>query len=113
MWNASQLYTTGVLRVGLTGDYNLNGIVDGADYVVWRNSQGQTGVGLAADGDFDGQITVADYGVWRSRFGQTVPGSGAGATDAVVPEPASLVLLLAGGFLAHVCGRRQRCGREY
>jgi fibronectin-binding autotransporter adhesin len=111
MWNASQLYTTGVLRVGLTGDYNLNGIVDGADYVVWRNTQGQTGVGLAADGDFDGQITVADYSVWRSRFGQTAPGSGAGATGAVVPEPASFVLLMAGGLLAHAGGCRQRYDR--
>ena len=38
-WDTSQLYTTGVLSVvgtGIPGDYNNNGIVDAADYVVWR-----------------------------------------------------------------------------
>ena len=31
-WNISQLYTTGVLSVGgVLGDYNHNGVVDGAD----------------------------------------------------------------------------------
>ena len=37
----------------LLGDYNLNGIVDAADYTVWRNSFGQAGAGLAADGNDD------------------------------------------------------------
>ena len=39
-WNTSQLYTTGMLSVvpaGLPGDYNNNGGVDAADYVLWRN----------------------------------------------------------------------------
>ena len=40
MWNASQLYTTGVLNVFVAGDYNGNGVVDGADFVVWRNYAG-------------------------------------------------------------------------
>ena len=29
--------------VGIPGDYNLNGIVDAADYAVWRNTLGQSG----------------------------------------------------------------------
>jgi fibronectin-binding autotransporter adhesin len=41
VWDITQLYATGVLRVatpGLLGDYNSNGIVDAADYVIWRKS---------------------------------------------------------------------------
>ena len=41
-----------VLRVAalLDGDYNVDGVVDAADYVVWRDSLDETGRGLAADG---------------------------------------------------------------
>jgi hypothetical protein len=42
------------------GDYNGNGIVDAADYTVWRDSLGQTGTGLAADGDGNGVVDQAD-----------------------------------------------------
>jgi T5SS/PEP-CTERM-associated repeat protein/autotransporter-associated beta strand protein len=75
----------------LAGDYNRNGIVDAADYVVWRRSVGQTGAGLAADGNFDQRIDVDDYNVWRSHFGQ-IAGSAAFA-GAAVPEPSSAYLL--------------------
>ncbi len=79
----------------LTGDFNGNGIVDAADYVVWRNSQGQTGIGLAADSNFDEQVNFVDYLMWRLHFGQAVPGSGAGAGEqAAVPEPGSLALVV-------------------
>jgi hypothetical protein len=67
----------------LAGDYNRNGIVDAADYVVWRNGLGAT-------------YTQDDYNVWRSHFGQTA-GSGAGAgaapVGAAVPEPATAALV--------------------
>ena len=36
------------------GDYNQNGFVDAADYVVWRDTLGQMGAGLAADGNNNG-----------------------------------------------------------
>ena len=51
------------------GDYNNNGIVNSADYVVWRNSVGQT-ANLAADGNGDGQVNTTDYTIWRLHFGQ-------------------------------------------
>jgi hypothetical protein len=60
----------------IPGDFNNDGTVDAADYVVWRNGLG-TG------------YTQADYDVWRAHFGVT---RGAAAVRAVVPEPGSIAL---------------------
>ena len=46
----------------LLGDDNLDGVVDAADYVVWRRGLGTI-------------YNQADYNVWRTHFGQTA-GSG-------------------------------------
>jgi hypothetical protein len=78
------------ITYALPGDYNHNNTVDAADYVVWRNTFGQTGTGLAADGNGTGSIDVGDYDVWLAHFGQSYA-SGAGAL-AVVPEPRRIVL---------------------
>jgi hypothetical protein len=79
----------------LTGDYNGNGVVDAADYTIWRDTLGST-TDLRANGDNTGasagKIDQADYNVWKSNFGNH-SGSGAGA-NAALPEPASLVMLL-------------------
>jgi hypothetical protein len=75
----------------LLGDYNKNGIVDSADYTVWRNSVHQTGFALAADGDASGGIGMDDYHVWRDNYGKTSPTSGGQASAAaVVPEPSAI-----------------------
>jgi hypothetical protein len=74
----------------MTADYNRNGIVDAADYVLWRNSVGQTGTSLAADGNGDGVVDANDFNLWRSEFGQSA-GAGAGVgSEADVPEPSTL-----------------------
>lgn len=81
----------GIVEVGLTGDYNGDGIVNAADYVVWRNSYGQTGAGLAADGNGNEEIDTGDYEIWKDHFGQsTDPGLALPAT--MVPEPGCLGL---------------------
>jgi hypothetical protein len=55
---------------GNEADYNENGTVDAADYVVWRNTLGQTvPAGTAGDGNGDGMVTSADYDLWRAGFG--------------------------------------------
>ena len=61
-----ETFTAGVL-----GDYNNNGKVDAADYVLWRN-----GGPLSNEVDTPGTVNAADYTEWRARFGN--PGSGAG-----------------------------------
>ncbi|TWT90854.1 Rhamnogalacturonan endolyase YesW precursor [Pseudobythopirellula maris] len=52
----------------LTGDYNGNGVVDGADFTVWRDSLGSE-TDLRADGDHNGIVEMADYDLWVERFG--------------------------------------------
>jgi hypothetical protein len=85
-----------IVDVGLTGDYNLNGVVDAADYVVWRNTLGTTGPLYAgADSSGNGIVDQADYLIWRANFGKTLPlpasgSSATAATDATeskVPTP--------------------------
>ena len=78
----------------LAGDYNNDGIVDAADYTVWRDSLGATGTGLAADGDGNGAVDQGDYDIWRNNFGATF-GGGSGSSSgslASVPEPATLTM---------------------
>jgi hypothetical protein len=86
-WNAGIFLATPVV---LQGDYNRDGAVDAADYVVWRSQMGTEGANLIADGNRNGVIDQGDYDVWRSHFGQS---SGSGAS-AAVPEPALCALAL-------------------
>jgi len=60
---------------GLPGDFNEDGSVDAADYVVWRNN-------------FGGAFTPGDFTVWANNYGAAAPAAAAGA----VPEPTGLAL---------------------
>lgn len=83
--------------VGPTGDYNGNGVVDAADYTIWRNTFGQeVAAGTGADGDQSGMIDDGDYTFWKARFGDNVPGAGAGAVGPAVPEPTTAATLSLG-----------------
>jgi hypothetical protein len=75
--------------VPLVGDYNNDGTVDAADYVVWRRN------------DINGQ---QGYDDWRKNFGRTA-GNGSALGAGAVPEPASMALILIG--LAGVCRARR------
>jgi hypothetical protein len=86
-----------IAAVGVNADYNNNGVVDAADYAVWRNA-GPTDV-LPND-PTSGTVDGTDYDLWRSRFGAT---SGSGSA---VPEPGGMLLLLL-GICASMCGRRR------
>ncbi|MEQ8850102.1 hypothetical protein [Botrimarina sp.] len=74
-----------------TGDYNDDGLVDAADYTLWRDSLGDTVTALTgADGDGDGLIDQDDYQIWRTNYGATAP-----ATAVATPEPSAVALLAA------------------
>lgn len=62
---------------GLAGDFNEDGMVDTADYTVWRDGLGDT-------------YTSADYQTWRNNFGATADSS----SSSSVPEPATVLLLI-------------------
>jgi hypothetical protein len=86
------------------GDYNKNGVVDAADYVLWRKGD------LAADSNSDTLVDQTDYDFWRAAFGNGAPGSGAGLSSSSVPEPTAGMLLLM-GMLA-TCRWRSLAGRR-
>jgi len=73
---------------GLPGDYNNDGLVDAADYTVWRDHLGTTTL-PNRDPGAAGPVGQSDYLVWKTNFGT----SGTGSATAV-PEPGSLFLIL-------------------
>jgi hypothetical protein len=76
---------------GVPGDYNGNGMVDAADYPLWRKNLGAPTEASINDNGDGGGVTASDYAYWKTRFGNT---AGAGTGSAAVPEPASFVLLM-------------------
>jgi hypothetical protein len=87
----------------VAGDYNGNGVVDAADYVVWRN-----GGPLLNEFVGIGTTNAADYDFWKSRFGATNnAGLGAGSGgSAAVPEPAGCLLAVFGLAMLGISSRR-------
>jgi hypothetical protein len=71
--------TYSFVAVTLDGDYNHDGVVDAADYIVWRKNDG----------------TQEGYDLWWANFGAVslVAGAGSGAADTAVPEPNWLITL--------------------
>jgi hypothetical protein len=59
----------------LAGDFNMDGNVDAADYVMWRKTNN------------------GSYADWVRDFGESLAGSGG---SGAVPEPTSLALVLVG-----------------
>ncbi len=63
------------------GDFNHDGVVNAADYTVWRNGLGTT-------------YSAEDYNLWKANFGAS--GSVVAATSqSAVPEPASCLVVFA------------------
>lgn len=69
-------------RAALVGDFNGDGVVDAADYVVWRDGFGPI-------------YSTDDYDDWRSNFGaSTITAAANGSiSNVAVPEPALLYVI--------------------
>jgi hypothetical protein len=72
---------SGVCRVvdppmGHPGDFNGDGMVNAADYSVWRNGLGSI-------------YTQADYEIWKAHFGESWPPGSSATSSVAVPEPTS------------------------
>jgi hypothetical protein len=82
----------------LAGDFNEDGRVDAADYVVWRKTDG----------------TQDEYNTWRTNFGRTAGGDGSAASFAAqsaVPEPTTILLIMVGCLAAGGTSRNFRVHR--
>ncbi|MBA4104601.1 MAG: hypothetical protein C0485_02500 [Pirellula sp.] len=62
----------------LSGDFDGNGRVDGADFLVWQR------------GESPGGPVASDLAIWQANFGAATP---LVAVSAAVPEPSALLLL--------------------
>jgi hypothetical protein len=112
-------YAAVTSSVQIPGDYNVNGVVDAADYVLWRDKLGQN-VTLPNDST-PGTVTPADYDVWRANFGKSGGPTGPGtlttgfiryvtsglAGSAAVPEPSTAFLVGIGIGPLVIGGRRK------
>jgi hypothetical protein len=87
------------------GDFNNDGTVDAADYVLWRNGLGTT-------------YTRNDYELWRAQFGAS-PGPGSGSSlanaeslPAAIPEPAAAMFAHAAAAFFFI-SRRGGAAKNY
>ncbi len=90
-WNilySGTAVTLQVLSTAVPGDYNNNGTVDAADYILWRN-----GGPLQNEVHNPGAVTAEDYTEWRSRFGNAAGAGASQPNSAAVPEPTTWLLV--------------------
>ena len=88
-WQLDYLTDAVKLVVVPTGDFNDDGVVDAADYIVWRKLGG----------------TQAEFNNWQSTFGTIVNGGAGGQSNSYesgnVPEPASALICSPQSQLPH------------
>lgn len=95
--------------VRLPGDFNDDGLVDAADYTLWRDTLGQSvAAGTGADGNLDGAITSVDYTLWKTNFGRSLAAPSGSGSVAKVPEPHTAILfaifaMIAAAFVRPRC----------
>lgn len=83
-----------VVEPTIPGDYNHDGLVNAADYTVYRDSSGLQGAAHLADGNHDQQVDSLDESLWKAAYGSS------NAVPSIVPEPAAAIqALLALGWL--------------
>jgi hypothetical protein len=82
-------YTLATPPAGAPGDYNDNGSVDAADYVVWRD-----GGPLQNETLTIGSVTGEDYDEWRAHFGSTAGSGSSTGLAGSLPEPTTVCSLM-------------------
>ena len=86
----------------IAGDYNRDGVVDSADFTLWRNAVSTGFYHPMVDGNGDGVIDHGDYTTWKANYGLVAGGVGgiASASQSNVPEPATWISLLVAAALS-------------
>jgi hypothetical protein len=79
-------------QVALPGDFNLDGKVDGVDFLIWQSHYGTASGATLLNGDAngDGNVDGVDFLTWQAAYRPGIT---------TVPEPAAALLLLAAGSL--------------
>jgi hypothetical protein len=87
-------------------DSDLDGDVDGADFLAWQRGLGLTTGATRGVGDANGdeKVNAADLDLWKAQFGPAV----ATAAAQAVPEPTAAFLLVCGVATIGCCVRRRR-----
>jgi hypothetical protein len=84
----------------LDGDFNYDGRVDAADYVLWRKTDG----------------TQPGYNAWRTHFsenaGDPISATSASVSPTAVPEPASALLFFPAAIALNSLSLRERAGER-
>jgi hypothetical protein len=98
-WQASPA-AGGNPGVGATGlpdaaDFNLDGVVDGADFILWQRGVGRTAPRAhQADGDADrdGDVDGADLAAWKTQHGAAPVAAAAVTLEGLAPAPPSALV---------------------
>src|SRR5690606_34933151 len=91
----------------LAGDFNADGVVDAADYTVWRNNLNGNESALRGNGNGNGIVDAADYTLWKDNYGETA-GAAVALAATAVPEPSTYALLIiAAGAMVCLTTRRR------
>jgi hypothetical protein len=91
----------------LAGDFDYSGAVDPADFDFWKARFGQNVAPFSgADGNGDGIVDAADYRVFRDQLGRSLP-SYTSSTASVVPEPGGALLLMLSSVMFSLLPRRR------
>jgi hypothetical protein len=84
----NQLVLTGFELAARPGDFDLDGDIDGIDFLAWQRGVGIAGTATVADGDANGDriVDAADLAIWKANYAK------ASLVAATVPEPTSAVI---------------------
>lgn len=83
-----------------SADFNDDGLVNGADFLIWQRGLGAGGF-AQGDANGDSLVNEADYQIWKQQFGTALTV----AANIAVPEPASTAFALCGLSAAIVVNR--------
>lgn len=99
----------GAIGPASSADYNDDGQVDGADFLLWQRTLGQTvTASTGADGSGNGVIDRLDLAVWTSHYSQTAVVPAGQPASTAVPEPASMMAAIIGAAVLLIHGLTSR-----
>lgn len=106
-WDLSDFYQTGTLSVvaALAADFNLDGEVNGEDLEIWQAGYATGTTRAQGDADSDGDVDGRDFLAWQRSAGGSPDLAAQTAVVNSVPEPNSLILLLAAASALAFCKR--------